>query len=157
MAQLLSVMLALSPSLMVDSRDVLGLGEVKHVMAGEEYNVRQQLSQVRAMQYHQVHPPLMLTHLKYFRESENQSLMVCAAKCQPINTRTACLRVRTPGASMTTPARTSRRWPTCPSPSPSTRARSSWWSTWPPSEVTPRSTTLSMHWQSVMRTSLSKY
>ena len=51
MAQLLSVMLALSPSLMVDSRDVLGLGEVKHVMAGEEYNVRQQLSQVRAMQF----------------------------------------------------------------------------------------------------------
>jgi len=45
MAQLLSVMLALSPSLMVDSRDVLGLGEVKHVMAGEEYNVRKQLSQ----------------------------------------------------------------------------------------------------------------
>lgn len=45
MAQLLSVMLALSPSLMVDSRDVLGLGEVKHVMAGDEYNVRQQLSQ----------------------------------------------------------------------------------------------------------------
>ena len=51
MAQLLSVMLALSPSLMVDSRDVLGLGEVKHVMAGEEYNVRQQLSQVRAMHF----------------------------------------------------------------------------------------------------------
>ena len=46
MAQLLSVMLALSPSLMVDARDVLGLGEVKHVMAGDEYNVRQQLSQV---------------------------------------------------------------------------------------------------------------
>jgi len=45
MAQLLSVMLALSPSLLVAGRDVLGLGEVKHVMAGEEYNVRQQLSQ----------------------------------------------------------------------------------------------------------------
>ena len=49
MAQLLSVMLALSPSLMVDSRDVLGLGEVKHVMAGDEYNVRQQLSQVSTL------------------------------------------------------------------------------------------------------------
>ena len=46
MAQLLSVLLALSPSLLVDGRDVLGLGEVKHVMAGEEYNLRQQLSQV---------------------------------------------------------------------------------------------------------------
>merc|ERR1712222_83133 len=45
MAQLLSVLLALSPSLLVAGRDVLGLGEVKHVMAGEEYNVRQQLSQ----------------------------------------------------------------------------------------------------------------
>jgi len=41
MAQLLSVMLALSPSLLVAGQDVLGLGEVKHVMAGEEYNVRQ--------------------------------------------------------------------------------------------------------------------
>ena len=49
MAQLLSVMLALSPSLMVDSRDVLGLGEVKHIMAGDEYNVRQQLSQVSSL------------------------------------------------------------------------------------------------------------
>jgi len=45
MAQLLSVLLALSLSLLVDGRDVLGLGEVKHVMAGEEYNLRQQLSQ----------------------------------------------------------------------------------------------------------------
>ena len=50
MAQLLSVLLALSPSLLVDGRDVLGLGEVKHVMAGEEYNLRQQLSQVSILQ-----------------------------------------------------------------------------------------------------------
>ena len=70
MAQLLSVMLALSPSLMVDSRDVLGLGEVKHVMAGEEYNVRQQLSQVRAFQctnVHQVHPPLNVNTFEIFQ------------------------------------------------------------------------------------------
>ena len=52
MAQLLSVLLALSPSLLVDGRDVLGLGEVKHVMAGEEYNLRQQLSQVSIFLYY---------------------------------------------------------------------------------------------------------
>ena len=93
----------------------------------------------------------------FLRDSENQSPTVCAAKCRPISTGTACLRVRTPGASMTTTARTLRNWTTCPSPSPSTRARSSWWSTWPPSEDTPRSITLWMHWQSVMRTSLSRF
>ena len=47
MAQLLSVMLALSPGLLAAGQDVLGLGEVKHVMAGEEYNVRQ-LSKVQS-------------------------------------------------------------------------------------------------------------
>merc|ERR1711971_725039 len=52
MAQLLSVLLALSLSLLVDGRDVLGLGEVKHVMAGEEYNLRQQLSQVSILNLH---------------------------------------------------------------------------------------------------------
>ena len=52
MAQLLSVMLALSPSLLVAGRDVLGLGEVKHVMAGEEYKVRQKLSPASRMNIH---------------------------------------------------------------------------------------------------------